>query len=223
MNENIRWLRRLISHNFRMPMAIIVSYGELLKSGSFETREKELECIDKICRNIDYIDRFSKLILDDASVSATEAKENFDLLDCVREAASYTEVITRRAHISVTVCSSKSRIVFCGKRLILMRALLDLIENSIRYMKRAGDICITVEEERDEIMVLYRDNGEGMAEADGANITKLHYQGTNGCCFGSGIGMFLVKEAVSQNNGRLEVKTGIGKGMDVSMIFRKNL
>lgn len=223
MKENVKWLRRMLSHNFRMPMAIISSYGELLKSGGFETREKELECIDKICKNIDYIDKVSKIILDDGNVCSYEKKEDFDLLGCVKEAVSYTEAIAKKAHISITVFSRKQELMFFGNRLILMRAFLDLIENSIRYMNREGEIRITVEETFDEIVVLYEDNGEGMEQADGVNITRCNYQGKNGSKTGNGIGMFLVKEAVCQNSGRLEIKTGIGKGMSVRMIFGKNL
>jgi len=223
MNENVKWLRRMLAHNFRMPMAIISSYGELLKSGGFETRDKELECIDKICKNIDYIDQVSKIILDDGGVGSFEKKEDFDLLGCVREAVSYTEALTRKAHIGITVYSSKRQIIFYGNRIMLIRAFLDLIENSVRYMRKAGDIRITVEEEDDEIMILYKDDGEGMDAADGANITQCDYQGKNGSKMGSGIGMFLVKEAVCKNNGRLVIETGIGEGMGVYMFFRKNL
>ncbi len=223
MKENVKWLKRMLSHNFRMPMAIILSYGELLKSGGFETREKELECIDKICKNIDYIDKVCKIVLDDESMCFHEKKEAFDLLGCVKEAVAYTETIAQKAHISIVVCSSRQELLFYGKRLILMRAFLDLIENSIRYMNREGEICITVEEESDEIRVLYEDNGEGMEQEDGELITRRDYQGKNGSQSGSGIGMFLVKEAVCQNDGRLEIKTGLGEGMHVGMTFAKNL
>ena len=52
LSKDAEWLRRLLSHNFRMPMAIIAGYGELLKNDSFSTRKEEKECIEKICKNI---------------------------------------------------------------------------------------------------------------------------------------------------------------------------
>ena len=36
------WIKRMLSHNMRMPMAIITGYGDLLKTGEYQNRQEEL-------------------------------------------------------------------------------------------------------------------------------------------------------------------------------------
>ena len=217
------WFRRLLSHNIRMPMTIIAGYGDLLKSNSLETREEELQCISKICRNIDYLDTLFKVIVDDGnSEEILSRKEWFDLLDCGREAFDYVGSMTRKAHINISVNSSRDSVQYYGNRIVMMRAFYNLIENSIRYMNRPGNICMTIEETDDEVYAFYRDDGEGMDEKEAEDITKLNYQGSNGSKAGHGIGMYLVREAVESNGGSLSIRTGQGKGMGVYMSFPKN-
>ena len=99
LSKDAEWLRRLLSHNFRMPMAIIAGYGELLKNDSFSTREEEKECIEKICRNIDYLDTLSKVVLDSNNNNLLEEKEAFDILLCIKEAAEYVKILAQKARI----------------------------------------------------------------------------------------------------------------------------
>ncbi len=216
------WFRRLLSHNIRMPMTIIAGYADMIKNGGCKNREEEIACLDKICKNIDFLNTLLQVLLDDRSnEELLEKKEWFDLLACSRETFEYIKTITQKEQIKVSVNSSKQNILFYGNRIIMMRAFYNLLENSIRYMKRSGSICLTVEDTPEEILVVYRDDGEGMDESEADSITKLNYQGSNAGKSGSGIGMYLVRDAVEQCGGTLSIRTGKGKGMAVYMTFRK--
>lgn len=222
LSKDAQWFRRLMAHNFRMPMAIISGYGQLLKSGSFATREEELDCISKICSNIDYLDTLSKVILDDGQETLLREKEYFDVLSCIRETAGYVKMIAQKAGITISVNSSKREIPLYANRIAMMRAFFNIIENSIRYMNREGGIYITVEETKDEVLILYRDEGEGMDADEAVHITELNFQGSNhGSNSGHGMGMYLVREAVEGNGGKLEIKTDKGMGMSIYMTFTK--
>ncbi len=216
------WFRRLLSHNIRMPMTIIAGYGDLLKNHSLKTREEEIECISKICKNIQYLDTLFKVLVDDEkNEELLREKEWFDLLECGREAFDYVKSMTQKAHITISVNSSRDHVLFYGNRIVMMRAFYNLVENSIRYMKRAGTICLTVEETEEEYLVVYRDDGEGMDEEEAKNITDLNQQGSNARQDGHGIGMYLVRQTVENHGGTLTIRTGVGKGMGVFMSFPK--
>ena len=223
LSKDAEWLRRLLSHNFRMPMAIIAGYGELLKNDSFSTREEEKECIEKICRNIDYLDTLSKVVLDSNNNNLLEEKEAFDILLCIKEAAEYVKILAQKAGIKIKVNSSKNGVMLTGNRIVLMRAFFNLFENSIKYMKRSGNIVITVEEMDTEVLIVYRDDGEGMESKEVEYITDLSYQGSNRKESGNGIGMYLVKNAITQNGGELTIKSEKGQGITLYMRFTKNL
>ncbi len=221
LSEDVVWFKRLMAHNIRMPLAIIVGYGELLADTNFSSREEELDCIRKICKNIDYLDTLSKVLLDNEQEEGLREKKHFDVLACVRETAEYVGVIAKKAGIQVLVNSSKNKVFLYGNRIALMRAFFNLMENSIRYMNRRGNIYFTVEETEEEVLVMYRDDGEGMPTDEAQHITELNFQGSNKKSGGHGIGMYLVQETVEKQGGHLEVKTGKGNGMGVYMSFPK--
>lgn len=221
LSEDVVWFKRLMAHNLRMPLAVITGYGELLLDGSLSNREEELDCIRKICTNIDYINTLSKVLLDDSQGENFLEKESFDVLADVRRVSEYVRTITRKAGIRVIVNSSRQEVLMYGNRIYLMRAFFNLIENSVRYMNRQGNIVITVEETEKEVLLVYRDDGEGMNPEEAKHITELEYQGSNRKAEGKGIGMYLIREAVEAEGGTLEIRTGEGAGMGIYMSFPK--
>lgn len=222
LSEDVVWFKRLMAHNVRMPLAVITGYGELLAESGSMTREEEMECIRKICKNIDYLDTLFKVLLDNNQEELLTEKEYFDVLSCVREVAEYVRMMIQKAGIVISINSSKKEIVLYGNRISLMRVLFNLIENSIRYMNREGNVFITIEETGEEILIVYRDDGEGMKREDAEHITKLNFQGENKKTGGYGIGMYLIEQMVKEQGGSLSVKTGEGCGMGIYMSFSKN-
>ena len=219
LSEDVVWFKRLMAHNVRMPLAVIVGYGELLEEGGFSTREEELACVHKICQNIDYLDMVFKVLLDNNNEELLIEKKHFDILSCVYEVSEYVKMIVKKAGIRISVNSSKKEVLLYGNRISLMRAFFNLIENSVRYMNREGNIFNTVEETEKEVLVIYRDDGEGMRPEDVEKITELNFQGANGKPEGHGIGMYLVRQAIEEQGGTLTVKSGRESGMGIYMSF----
>ncbi len=221
------WIKRMLSHNMRMPMAIITGYGDLLKTGEYQNRQEELEYIQKICGNIDYLNRLLGVVLDTGRQNREAQKEYFDVLGCIREVAEYVKTMARRAGIVIAVNSSKQEILLYGDRIQMMRAFYNLFENSLKYMKCGGTIYVTAEETEEEILMVYKDDGVGMDAQEAEWITQPGYRGSNAQennnAGGDGLGMYLVKRIVEGHGGSLRVKSGSGKGMGIYMTFRKNL
>lgn len=124
LSEDVVWFKRMMAHNIRMPMAIISGYGELLLDGEVSGREEELDCIQKICNNIEYLDTLTKVLLDDDSEDTLDRKEYFDVLECVNRVAEYVKNIARKSGIGIAVNSSRSKVMFYGNRISFMRGFL---------------------------------------------------------------------------------------------------
>lgn len=220
-NDDFVMLRRVLSHNIRMPMAVIAGYGDLIINAGLNEEDMK-DYVVKICKNITYMDSVLKIFLDGASEEELEKKEWFDLLEATREICNYVKSLTTKAGITVAINSGGEQVPFLGSRVLIMRAFYNLVENSIKYMKREGNIIFTIEDMGNSILVVYRDDGEGMPEEELSRITELSFRGSNVSGGGCGVGMYLVKEAVEKNGGSLEVSSGRGKGMTVYMTFEKN-
>lgn len=219
-NDDFVMLRRVLSHNIRMPMAVIAGYGDLIINAGLNEEDMK-DYVVKICKNITYMDSVLKIFLDGASEEELEKKEWFDLLDATREICNYVKSLTTKAGITVAINSGGEQVPFLGSRVLIMRAFYNLVENSIKYMKREGNIIFTIEDMGNSILVVYRDDGKGMPEEELSRITELSFRGSNVSGGGCGVGMYLVKEAVEKNGGSLEVSSGRDKGMTVYMTFEK--
>ena len=50
MITDVNWIKRMLSHNMRMPMPVTPGYGKLLKQGLLTPAELE-EVIENICES----------------------------------------------------------------------------------------------------------------------------------------------------------------------------
>lgn len=221
--DDVAWFKRLMSHNIRMPLAIISGYTELLMSDMLESEEDKKECLEKITKNLDFIDTLTKVILDDNKAELLTKKEAVDVLTIIHDASEYVKNVAMKSGIRVLVNTTEGEVIINGNRTALMRAFFNLIENSLRYMNKEGDIVFTVQEQGGEVLIVYRDNGEGMPADEVQNITKLNYRGKSQNTQGSGLGMYLVEQTILEHGGKLEARSDIGKGMAIYITLPSNL
>jgi signal transduction histidine kinase len=218
VREDAVMLRRLLSHDFRMPMAVISGYGALLLEEGYDGSEESRAIVTNICKNIEYMNTLLKVLLDDEGEHVLEDRSRFDLLECIREGVGYVRTIARRQGVSVQLNSSQSMVPVYGNRIKLLRAFFNLVENSLKYMKRKGTICITVEQTEDAAYVIYKDDGVGMDAAEASHAAELNYQGANRSG-GYGIGLFLVRDMVDDFGGTMEIHSHVGQGMRICLTF----
>ncbi len=96
----------------------------------------------------------------------------------------------------------------------------NLISNAIKYQdpeksKRKVDVKITVDDKQADIEV--EDNGIGISEEQLDKIFDFFYRGSE-LAVGSGIGLYIAKEAVDKINGKLEVSSQFGQGTKFRLI-----
>jgi signal transduction histidine kinase len=127
----------------------------------------------------------------------------------------------RKVDIRTTI---NNGVPFYSDKTRLSIILNNLISNSIRYQNPQEsdpfvDIAVTVSGSFANILV--RDNGVGIDKVNHKKIFNMFYRVSNKS-IGSGLGLYIVKEAVEKLNGRFELKSKIGRGTEFS-IYIPNL
>lgn len=224
MKEDVAWLKRQIAHGVRMPLAIISGYGDLLRRGDWKTPEEQDLYIDKICKNIEYLNQTFQIVIDDNAGKDEEAEEPLDLLRVVGDVVEYADHITRSHGVQLELNSSCTQVYIQGNRIDIMKALYNLIENSLKYMRHGDAIYITVEAVEGQAWVVYRDNGEGVTKREASRITEPDYRGeaADGRLTGirgSGMGMYLVDDIIKRHHGTIQIKGGTGNGFAAYITF----
>ena len=90
----------------------------------------------------------------------------------------------------------------------------NIIDNSIKYMKRAGSLVITISTIGDDIFIVLKDTGEGLPEEETKHIFELNYQGSNRIS-GNGLGLAQAKAIVENYGGTIYAKSTEGNGMGI--------
>ncbi|GAL85831.1 sensor histidine kinase [Sporocytophaga myxococcoides] len=90
---------------------------------------------------------------------------------------------------------------------------LNLLENALKYSKNQEDsfIRITIADHKKGILITFEDNGIGIEREFQAKVFDMFFRATD-YSKGSGLGLYLVKNAVEKVNGTIDLKSEAGKG-----------
>jgi heavy metal sensor kinase len=214
--ERMRHFTADASHELRTPLTAIRSVGEVgLRGRRDEPAYREiigsmLEEVDRLALLVDRL-----LMLSRADTG--EAKLSVDIVDLpalAQEIAEQLGVLAEEKDQSIQLqCDS----VPCwnGDRVVLRQALLNLVDNAIKYTPKGGTIKIRVAQAADAAVIDVTDTGPGIPTELQSRIFDRFYRvdkarsRENG---GTGLGLAIAKWAVEVNGGRLTFEPENGTG-----------
>ena len=107
-------------------------------------------------------------------------------------------------------------------KFLLKVALSNLLSNAIKYQKRyqghQPEIKVSTNLVKNQIEIRIADNGEGIAEAYKDRVFEMFYRGTSNST-GSGLGLYIAKEAVEKLQGTIRVETTYGTGSVFALLL----
>ena len=107
MITDVNWIKRMLSHNMRMPMSVITGYGELMKQGLLDSSEMA-EVIESICENINYMNGVLKVVLDDQSEDII-APTTVDVAALVRNSTKYVKDIAKKYQLKYPLLQNRKK------------------------------------------------------------------------------------------------------------------
>lgn len=100
-------------------------------------------------------------------------------------------------------------------RSLMNTVIQNLVENSIKYSKKDGNPVVGISIRRLEsdntLRIKVQDNGIGIDEQDQERIFEMFYR-ANDDVQGSGLGMYILKNAVEKLEGEVKLESQLGKG-----------
>ena len=190
-----------VSHELRTPVTVIISQCEyLIEDPVLEEEEKE-----EIMIILRQARRMSKLISEMLMIARGEMNESYDI------------------QISV---SSDRDVKMMGNHTLLLRMMMNLVQNAISYGKEHGHIDILWKEQGDMIIGEVKDDGIGIDQEDIPKIWDRFYRvdksrsRENG---GTGLGLSMVHFIVAVHGGQIHVESKNGEGTSFIFQFPKIL
>ena len=143
-----------------------------------------------------------------------EGRETINIIDVAKQACDELMDSAHRVGLHVSVSSQGDTLLVRADRNRIITLFRNIIDNSIKYMRRAGSLVITISTIGDDIFIVLKDTGEGLPEDETKHIFELNYQGSNRIS-GNGLGLAQAKAIVECYGGTIYAKSTEGKGMGI--------
>ncbi len=217
--EEVVWMKRMFSHNVRMPMSIITGYGELLKQGLLDETEKE-KSIQAICENITYMNEVLNVIFGE-NTGEKDKEEFIDIVELTEKMKRYVQDIADKLKISIQIRSVEKKMFIKAEKVPIMRVFYQLYENAFKYLKPGNEILISIYRvEKEHIMLVFKDNGTDLNVEEVQFLFEQGFRGANSYNKpGNGFGLNAVKRIVEQYQGEISASGGGSKGLSLMMLF----
>ena len=208
------------SHDLRGPLASIsglamIGKNELnneLADFYFNKIHDSINRLDSIIQELSDIARVTQAQLSPSEINLQ--KEVEDILESLNSLPNFSNInFIKQVTIPTFLCD----------KILLIIILQNLIINSINYSdanKGHQFIKISAKEYEKDIMIIVEDNGIGMAVDIQHRVFDMFYRGTT-VSKGSGLGMYIVKNAVKKLKGVISLKSEEGVGTAVSIQLPK--
>ena len=205
-----------VSHDLRAPIASVLGLINLAKKDK-DTSMKDMY-LEMIHKSAMQQDDFIKEILDQSRNSRLEVKREEILFEpLIDETFSQLKFATSTGKSVEKVINIHQEEPFYSDRWRLKVILNNIISNAIRY-RNGKDPVIKVDIVINEHLATLsiQDNGKGIDNDHLPNIYKMFYRATDDGA-GSGLGLYIVKEAIDKLNGQIQIESEVGKGTLVKL------
>lgn len=141
-----------------------------------------------------------------------ERVEELDLIGLVQGVAAQMRPQCSQLGIRLEVSTSSDKILYPADKRYMEFAIQNIIDNSMKYMQRNGNLVITVSQAEDSVFIACKDNGKGLPARELPQIFDLNFQGSNRVS-GNGLGLAQVKAIVEHYHGSVYAHSVNGMGI----------
>jgi len=207
-----------VTHELRTPITSIKSLSKILQDNQHLEAAQRQQFLGIIVSESERIARLINQVLDIEKLSdESEAPHVYlDVVAVLRQAADSLEALLREKAIALTVSVPQYPVRVLGNRDHLVQVVVNLLNNAIKFCPEAqGRIELLLENKPQQVRLLVRDNGPGIAPEKQEMIFGKFTQVSDrhrGKPAGSGLGLFITQRIVQRHQGSIEVQSAPGEG-----------
>jgi len=209
-----------VSHELKTPITSIKGYVETLLDETGEYPQHVRDFLEIISR---HTNRLQAIVEDLLSLAEIEQKsdgseempmEKGSIVNVLRAAIEACSIKAADRNIEIRLdCAENIYALINGP--LLEQAVINLLDNAIKYSKPGGAVQVETGFREDDILILIKDSGIGIASQHLERLFERFYvvdKGRSRESGGTGLGLAIVKHIVQAHGGSVKVESELRKG-----------
>ncbi|WP_159786015.1 PAS domain S-box protein [Sodalinema gerasimenkoae] len=207
----------MASHEFRTPLAVIKSCGQLLQRYEW-TREEQLEQLHDIQSAVGHMTELLDDVLTLAKSESGTLTFNPTPLDicefCHKLLRQLQNSIARDRQLSWEIPNEP--VLLNGDEKLLRQIFTNLVSNALKYSSLEQPVYVHLVKYEQELVYCVKDEGIGIPPEDLPRLFESFHRAKNvGTIPGTGLGLAIVQRSVELHGGTLEVTSQVGVGTQI--------
>ena len=212
-----------ISHEIKTPVSVIRAGAETLQNGAIKDKKVSEKFLTAITTNSERLAEMVNDLLELERIEQGQVYQQKEKINLKKEINLIIESIDALAKDQkVELLNKINDDLYLHIDKMAFRAIfLNLLNNAIKYSKEGGLVNISSYETEINKVITVEDNGYGIEKNNLQRIFDRFYRTPKARAHtnGSGLGLSLVKQQISQIGGVVDVKSKINKGTTFFVSF----
>jgi len=214
-----------VSHELRTPLAAIRGYAETLLGGALEDTGHNRRFVEIIQAQAIRLNNIATdlLTLSDLESGRRDAEPGpVSVEEAVNTALLTVETEAKIRGVNLIRGAVHDALV-TGHAIRLEQALVNLLDNAVKFNKPGGEVRIDASQGNDgRIVISVTDTGAGIPSSDVSRIFERFYRvdrARSREVGGTGLGLSIVKHVVERMDGAISVESRLGQGSTFTVSF----
>jgi signal transduction histidine kinase len=214
-----------VSHELKTPLALIRLFAETLELGRVPSEDKARQYHRIINKESRRLTQLINNILDFSRIEAGRKEYRFvraDVAAVVRDVVDAYRFPIEQQGFTLELDLAEGLPELEVDPEALSQALINLVNNAIKYSPDEKRIRISTRQERDRVLISIADRGVGIPKAEQRRIFEKFYRVETSLVHttkGSGLGLALVQHIAEAHGGRVEVVSAPGEGSTFTLVL----
>ncbi len=210
------------AHELRTPLAALKTQAQVaLRAEDPEMRKLALqhviEGVDRSTHLVQQLLTFSRLI---AQAEVLIEMSDITLYKLVAEIIANMAPQAIDKQIDIELLPGNEKAIIQGNSKALNTLIFNLVDNAIRYTPSGGAIVVSIEKDKNHIILKVSDNGNGIPEEFRSRLFERFFRVLGNDTPGSGLGFAIIEQVAKLHKAEINIQAPTsGKGLEVSVIF----
>jgi PAS domain S-box-containing protein len=217
----------MASHEFRTPLATILSSSELLEYYSHKwSDEKKLKHQQRIQSSVKHMTNLldDVLLIGKAEAGKLEFQPKLlDIIQFCRDLVEEVQVTTQSHTINFCPQEQGNKIDGLIDEKLLRHIITNLLTNAVKYSPQGKEVIFSLSCDRDRAIFSIQDKGIGISEEDKQKLFESFHRGKNVSNIpGTGLGLAIVKKSVDLHGGTITIDSQLEVGTTFTVTLPLN-